>query len=122
MSDSFSIFEYLYRDASNYKAWGRIMLSGAASMQDYNCLISYLESSQFFVAELIGISPLYEELWELNGGPNEDDHGWHEFVELRPATVDEVQEGLPVWGTVAELLAKLQSTKTKKPKSTRFLG
>jgi hypothetical protein len=111
-----TIFEYLYRDASNYKAWGQILLSGPVSEQDNDNLIRCLESGQFFVAEQVGLPPLFQDVWRLNGGPTADDHGWHEFVELRPATADEVQDDLPVWGTAAELLTKFQSIKSKMAK------
>ena len=29
MTTNFTVFEYLYRDAGNYKAWGAILLEGA---------------------------------------------------------------------------------------------
>ena len=32
----FSIFDYLYRDASNYKSWGSLLLEGRATEADSN--------------------------------------------------------------------------------------
>jgi hypothetical protein len=34
----FCIFEYLYRDASNYKAWGEVLLSGAPTENEIAAL------------------------------------------------------------------------------------
>jgi len=83
------IFEYIYRDASNYKAWGEILLSGVPSQNDIAALRARLESDEYFVAEQVGIPALYKELWDLSGGPNSDDHALHEFVALRVASEDE---------------------------------
>ena len=109
MSETFSVLEYMYRDAGNYKAWGKLLLSGSVSEQDNDNLIQCLESGQFFVAEQVGVPTLYKELWQLNGGPNKDDHGWHEFVELRLATADEIREDLPIWGTLEQLVSRFHN-------------
>jgi len=82
------IFEYLYRDASNYKAWGELLLSGMPSQNDIVALRARLESDTYFVAEQVGIPALCQELWEF-GGPNCDDHALHEFVTIRAASEDE---------------------------------
>ena len=34
MATSYSVFEYLYRDASNCKVWGKLLLSGAVTDED----------------------------------------------------------------------------------------
>ena len=103
MADNFSIFEYLYRDASNYKAWGKLLLSGTISENDVTTLQRYLDSSEFFIAEQIGIPTLYKELWDLSSGPTKDDHAFHAFYKLRPATDEEIAT-LPLWGKLSFLL------------------
>ena len=105
-----SIFEYLYRDASNYKAWGAILLSGAPSQNDIEIFRASLESYLYFVAEQVGIPALYQELWEF-GGPNCDDHALHEFVVLRAASKDE-RKSLPLFGSIQSLLHKFQAVTT----------
>ena len=102
------IFEYLYRDASNYKAWGKILLSGATTDNEITTLRGCLESGEYFVAEQVGIPAVYEELWKLSGGPTEDDHALHEFVGMWEATEEEIAS-MPLFGTWRELLLTFKS-------------
>lgn len=104
----YCVFEYLYRDGSNYKAWGEILLSGTTSQNDIEALRACLESGEYFVAEQVGIPPLYEELWVLSDGPTEDDHALHEFVGLRSAKQEDT-EILPVFGELTKLLKAFQA-------------
>ena len=86
----FSLFEYLYRDASNYKSWSTLLLQGAASNADIEDLQHHFDSGCYFIAEQLCIPPLYAELWAFSGGPSIDDHVWHTFHELRPATTQDM--------------------------------
>lgn len=103
----FSIFEYLYCDASNYKAWGSFLLDGRATEAELEILHAHLNCGEFFIAEQVGILPLYAELWQLSDGPTEDDHVWHTFHELRPANAEEI--GDTPWGKVSELIVRFES-------------
>lgn len=103
MESSFSIFEYLYRDAGNYKAWGSVLLLGTALPDDADTLRTCLEFGEFFVAEQVGIPVVYQELWALSGGPNNDDHAYHQFSDLRLATTEEMSTIEP-WGKLPDLL------------------
>ena len=103
----FSIFDYLYRDASNYKSWGSLLLEGRATKAELEALRTSLNCGEFFIAEQVGIPPLYAELWQLSGGPTEDDHVWHTFHELRPATAEEISRTL--WGKVSELIMRFKT-------------
>ena len=105
------VFEYLYRDASNYKAWGEILLSGVPSKNDIAALRTCLESGEYFVAEQVGIPAVYKDLWDLSGGPNSDDHALHEFVALRIATDDE-RKSLQLFGDLSSLLKTFQAVTT----------
>ena len=105
------VFEYLYRDASNYKAWGEILLSGVPSQNDVAALRARLESGEYFVAEQVGIPALYKELWDLSGGPNSDDHALHEFVALRVASEDE-RKSLRLFGDLSSLLKTFEAVTT----------
>lgn len=107
MSAKYTLFEYLYRDASNYKAWGQLLIAGDVSHDYYEALVSCLETDDLFVAEQVGIPPLYEKLWALSGGKTEDDHAYHQFFELRPATNEEITELEPFTDT-DELLKRFQ--------------
>ena len=110
MKRGYSVFEYVYRDASNYKAWGKILLIGLATPVNLGTLRRCLESDEFFVAEQIGIPVLYQVLWALSSGPNNDDHAYHEFFDLRPATIEEIAT-LPPWGNLSALLDAFHEAK-----------
>lgn len=103
----FSIFDYLYCDAGNYQSWGRLLLEGHAIAADLEALRMSLNSGEFFIAEQVGIAPLYAELWSLSHGPTEDDHVWHTFHELRPANTDEITGAR--WGKVSELISRFKT-------------
>lgn len=103
----FSVFSYLYRDASNYKAYRQLLLEGTASVADVEILRQQFESGEFFIAEQLGIPVLYAELWAFSSGPTADDHVWHTFEDLRAATADDMN--LPTLGTVRSLVKKVSS-------------
>lgn len=106
---NFSVFEYLYRDASNYKVWGTLILRGSSTSSDLEVLKSNFDSGEFFIAEQLGIPPLYAELWEFSNGPSIDDHVWHSFHTLRLATEEDITE--PIFDTVANLISKISAVK-----------
>ena len=103
----FSVFSYLYRDASNYKAYGRLLLKGTALTTDIEILRQNFESGEFFIAEQLGIPALYAELWAFSSGPTADDHVWHTFEELKTATASDLT--LPIFDTVKSLTQKVKS-------------
>ena len=108
---TFSIFEYLYRDASNYKSWGIALLEGQLSTKEVATMVKHFDSGLYFVAEQIGIPTLYGELLLLSGGCSTvDDHSFHEFHGLHIATTDDVNN-LPKWGQASELLSRIQGIK-----------
>ena len=104
----YCVFEYLYRDASNYKAWGGLLLIDIPSPSDIAALKTCLESDIYFVAEQVGIPAVYEELWNLSGGRTSDDHAVHEFVAFRAATANE-RKNFPLFGEFSSLLKTFQS-------------
>lgn len=104
---SLSIFEYLYRDASNYKAWGTLVLEGDATDADIAALLIQFESGSYFIAEQLGIPPLYSELWAFSSGPTADDHVWHTFHALRTATAQDIAK--PIFCTLGELIQKVKA-------------
>lgn len=78
------LLDYLYRDASNYKSFGSVQIKGDLSEAERRNLLSCLESGEFFVAEQVGIPPLYGQLARY-GGDGGDDHSWHTLVGFREA-------------------------------------
>lgn len=104
---NFSVFEYFYRDASNYKSWRFLLLQGSATPADTEDLQRHLDSNSYFIAEQLRIPPLYEELWAFSSGPTADDHVWHSFSALRPATVQEMKA--PVFDTLKNFLQRVKA-------------
>jgi hypothetical protein len=98
----------MYRDGANYKAWGSLLLAGEPTHEDIAALKACLESGEYFVAEQVGIPPVYKELWDLSGGPTDDDHALHEFVALRAAT-DEERKSMSLFGELSHLLKTFQA-------------
>lgn len=100
--------EYLYRDANNFKAFGQLLLSGKLSNIDIVEIKLFLDSCEYFVAEQVDIPTLYSQLWKYSNGPTIADHTFHEFMELRSATGEEVAS-LEVWGYIATLLSTFRN-------------
>lgn len=76
-------FDYMYRDAGNFKALGTVALEGGLSERDQDLIRSRLQGGEFFIAEQVGVPPLYEQLYRWSGGITNDDHCWHEIVGFR---------------------------------------
>jgi hypothetical protein len=111
---SYMVFEYLYRDASNYKAFGEVWLTGALSDDDKSIILNCFESREFFVAEQIGVPPLYRQVFEFSGGRTEDDHAWHTFEGFR--SEDDLADDAEVWGSAAKLVQACKAaTRNWKP-------
>jgi hypothetical protein len=98
----FCVFEYLYRDAGNFKAWGALLLKGTLSDAQVAEIKSKFESEAFFIAEQVGVLPLYQELWAYSDGATESDHPWHEFFRVRPSDENDLTIYAP-WGTASAL-------------------
>lgn len=103
-TQGYSVLEYRYRDAANYKVEGRVLLTGSASAEELQAIRSRLETDDLFVAEQVGLPSLRHALWASSGShfDSDVDHAWHEFIGLRPAEENELNELEPA-GSVAEL-------------------
>lgn len=104
-----TLFNYLYRDAGNYKAFGSVALRGVLTPVERARVLEGLEAGQFFVAEQIGVPPLYGGLYQWSGGPTSDDHCWHEF-----ASFDEVEQlpsGSVPAGTTASFMTHVNGVR-----------
>lgn len=62
-------FDYMYRDAGNFKAFGTVVLKGSMSQADQVMVRSRLSDGEFFIAEQVGVPPLYRELYRWSGAP-----------------------------------------------------
>jgi len=102
------VMEYLYRDANNYKAFGQLLLTGKFNDIDTVEIKSFLDSGEYFIAEQVGIPALYSQLWKYSNGPTFADHAYHEFIEIRFATDEEVAT-LEIWGDIATLTSTFRN-------------
>jgi hypothetical protein len=107
MDLQYTLFEYLYRDAGNGKSWGQLLLAGSVFQHDIDALKDCLENGSLFIAEHVGIPPLSGERWTVSSGTSDDDYDFHEFIRLRPATVDEIL-ALRLFGDVDGLMRKFR--------------
>ena len=90
MSPGYCVFEYMYRDGGNWKTHGALLLSGDAN-GIRESLEECFEWGGLFVAEQVGIPSLCSEHFAAcSDEPSELDHAYHKFVDLRPATGEEV--------------------------------
>ena len=84
-------FIYLYRDASNYKQHGEAILSNETQLavEEIDQKIrSLLSDGLFFIARQV---QLEERFFAI---VNEDDHPWHEFVQVE-STTDPIFDPVP---------------------------
>ena len=100
-----TLFNYLYRDAGNCKVWGTIALDGAVVRKQWQAALAKLEAGEFFVAEQLGVPPLYQALYKWSGGPTLADHCWHEFVDIK--IVDEAGPDAYLYDNAETFVARL---------------
>jgi hypothetical protein len=75
-------FEYLYRDAGNFKNWGEVVFSNPRDL-DAELIIALADRAlidrAYFVANKVGVPDLH-----FPEHHNELDHGWHEAHSFQP--------------------------------------
>ncbi|WEN14375.1 hypothetical protein PY254_14200 [Rhodanobacter sp. AS-Z3] len=104
-----NVFIYQYRDASNYKAGGMLLLYGASREVEEDMIRECCDADGCFVAEQVGVPSLCDQLYAFSGGPTEDDHAFHEFQSIRAATAEEATS-LPLWGGLRDLTCRFLRT------------
>src|SRR5690625_7787510 len=87
---AFCVFEYQYRDASNYKVHGEILLQGAFCPDVEQRIAERCTFTNGFVAEQLDIPVLYEGLYALTNGPTDDDLTTHASIRPRSAENNEL--------------------------------
>lgn len=77
-------FEYLYRDAGNYKFWNFVIFADPSPMkleEVEDRIRNSLDSRESFIAHQIRIPEVFPF---PNSEPTEDDHCFHEFASIKP--------------------------------------
>lgn len=107
MEPKFTLFEYMYRDAGNFKTAGRLLLSGQEPRAE-EAIRQCLDWGDQFVAEQVGVPPLCAEHWEAVGEePSDLDHAFHEFLGLGNVEADSAD--LRVWGSIDRMVQRMQA-------------
>ena len=71
------LFEYLYRDASNWKQYGQAVFTniGEIPLADIEAQIrATLHDGEWFIAEMVDLETCF-----IGDHDTDDDHPWHEF-------------------------------------------
>ncbi len=79
-------FNYLYRDASNYKLWNSVIFTNPSAMsleEAEKRLRPLLDSEELFIASQVRVPEVFSFLTDE---PTEDDHCYHEFSFIKPTT------------------------------------
>lgn len=66
--------EYMYRDGSNYKTHGHVVLPGRLTPEQRETLTERVDGE--FIPQQVGLAPLFGD-WSSH---YEDDHPWHELT------------------------------------------
>jgi hypothetical protein len=74
------LFEYLYRDASNWKQHGQAVFTNTTEIPLANIearIHASLEDGEWFIAEMVDLETCF-----IGDHDTEDDHPWHEFERI----------------------------------------
>jgi hypothetical protein len=77
-------FEYLYRDAGNWKKWGSVVFVGAPSPELDDRFRRACHLRELFIADQIRVPELFFDEYPVNA----DDHCFHEFWSIAETSDD----------------------------------
>lgn len=100
------LFNYLYRDAGNYKVYGSIILANPDNRSLGEIVLEikrHLISEQYFDPDKLGIPRLQHKKWN-----SELDHSWNEY-----SGIEYTSKTTGIHMTVDSLLEKLNATSGK---------
>ena len=78
-------FNYLYRDAGNYKSWGKVIYANPDALplnEIEKRLRQAFDQETYFIADQIGLAEMFFE------GFTDDDHCYHEFCSVESTEKD----------------------------------
>ena len=103
-SDIWTEFQYLYRDAGNFKVFGSVILRGRLDESERAKILESLDEDGRFIAEQVGIPALYEPLHQLTNGPCKTDVYTHEFCDFEELHSANVPTGSIIWGSCGDFV------------------
>lgn len=101
-----TVFNYLYRDGSNYKQWGSVVFAGTVSDVLTQRFARSLESGEFFIADQLRVPEVFPGTWPIYA----DDHCWHEWAgfEATDASPDD-----PVSRTIEQFVGDAEQARAR---------
>lgn len=107
----YCVFEYMYRDAANWKTVDKLVLQGPVQQSHVEAIFLALDSGLYFVAEQVGVPPLQRQHVELHGAGSSEglDHAFHELIAIRPAKGAELDAPIAA-ADLAELASRFRAT------------
>lgn len=72
-------FEYMYRDASNYKQFESVVFPGEITDKERDIIQNSLEDGENFIPFQVGLDDLQPRMVSY---PSADDHVWHEIESI----------------------------------------
>lgn len=110
--DGWTFIPVLYCDASNFKAYGQVVLEGVITEAQIAVLCTSLSDGSHYVPAQLGLQHLALDAWP--GSRYDDDHNWHEMFPDRIVTVQQTlppltwEPGTQHAGTVTEFIIRMQ--------------
>lgn len=107
---AWTLFEYLYRDADNHKAFGKAAFEGSVDPELWDSALRKMDDGTHFIAEQLGVPPLCHQLYRWSGGaPTDADHCWHEFVSVSVVEQGNLPSGVLRLGEANTFVERLSS-------------
>lgn len=119
-STKFTAFNYLYRDASNYKVHDTVYLIGEFTPAQREAIKLTLDGNEFFIPAQVGLDSLQSQLESF---PSADDHVWHELNFDEVEVLDTLPENTTAELTTTELANRFANVNFwDVPREMRRLG
>ncbi|WP_033074561.1 hypothetical protein [Sphingopyxis sp. MWB1] len=108
-----TLFEYLYRDADNHKAFGQVALAGRASPETWHRAFQKLDDGRYFIAEQLGLPSLCGRLYRWDqASPTDADHCWHEYVSVSILEDHDLPAAILQFGEIKAFIELLSGIET----------
>ena len=125
-SEIWTEFHYLYRDAGNFKVFGRVVLRGRLNENARAAIVETMDADGRFVAEQVDLPALYAPLQQHTNGPSTVDVCTHEFSHFEEVKLGDSPTDHWIWGSAQELAAAFASIDewemAMSPNSTQVLA
>lgn len=110
---AFTTIPVMYRDISNSRCFGAVLLQGTIAVEQIAELRSALRDGAYYAPLQVGLSHCGQS--ECSTFPTADDHGWHEMlldeIEMHPSPPPPIGSVAPPdrGGSVEEFVATIRA-------------